>query len=119
MDKSPGYRFKFEVLAALAIVVSIITISIMLLIRLNNELSKPIPVTEIKESAWIACVLYVEENWKVPRDRVQEYSLDYVTKLTEQNHYGVKVPYTDGHTYECDLARRMDGEWFVKSLYIK
>jgi hypothetical protein len=119
MGKSQVYDFTPPLLLSIGFIIGMSAYLGLLFIQSSRERSEAIVDTTTKESAWKACVLYVEEQLHVPRHNVQEYTLDRVTKLIEKDHYGVEVLYTDGHIYECDLARRVDGEWFLKSLYVK
>ena len=119
MSKSQVYDFTPPLLLSIGFIIGMTAYLGLLFIQSIRERSEAIADTAIKESAWIACVLYIEERLEVPRQNVQQYTLDRATKLIEKDHYGVEVLYTDGHIYECDLARRVDGEWFLKSLYVK
>ncbi len=103
-----------EIQAAIWLIVSVIILSVILLSNLET-----IPETPVQKSAWDACITMASAQLKIPRIHADVYSPDSVTKLPEKEHYGVTIYSTDGYIYECDLARRIDGEWFLKSLYFR
>jgi hypothetical protein len=82
----------------------------------SNELP---PRFSIQESAWLACISLAKEQAKLDRIDAYIYSMYSVIRLTEKDHYGVIVYTMDGSSYQCDLARWIDGSWFLKSLYVK
>ena len=77
------------------------------------------PRFSIQESAWLACLSLAKEQTKLDRIDAYIYSIYSVIRLTEKDHYGVIVYTMNGGSYQCDLARRIDGNWFLKSLYVK
>ena len=119
MDNPQDYHFIVDIPLSILFIAYMTAILILLFVDSIYELSKPVSINSIKESAWTACKIHAENQLQVPHRSTQEYTPDNVTKLIEQNHYEVEVHYSDGHIYQCDLARRIDGEWFLKSLYVK
>ena len=85
----------------------------------EQETSRPVPTPTltIQKSAWTACVLAVEKRLRIAPTGAQEYTPGNVTHLGD-NRYQVIVYYADtGNAYQCELARRLKGDWFLKSLY--
>ena len=111
--------FTFPIPLAVLFIAGVTLTLILIFIHSINQLSRPASERVIKESAWITCVLYVEERLQVPRNNIEKYSLDDVTKLAEKDHWEVEINNIDGHIYQCDLAKRTDGKWFLKSLYVR
>ena len=119
MDNPKDYHFSVDVSLAILFIACITALLILLVVDSIYELSEPVSINTIKESAWTACKTQAENQLQVPHRNAQEYTSDKVRVLTEQNHYEVEVHYTDGRIYQCDLAPRTDGDWFLKSLYVK
>jgi hypothetical protein len=113
------YYLDVQIVVGMCFTISITIYLTILFISSIHELStNPITIDEIKESAWLSCKTQSEERLHISHHNVQKFTPDDVVNLEEKNHYGVKI-YADGHIYQCDLARRIDGEWFLKSLYVK
>lgn len=102
-----------------AVIWLILCVIILAFILLSNLSLEPIPEIPVYKSAWDACITMGSERLKIPRIQAEGSWPGNVTKLAEKEHYGVTVYSTDRYIYECDLARRLDGTWFLSSLYFR
>jgi hypothetical protein len=81
------------------------------------ELPPPAPM---EQSAWDACILWIERTPKIPGSEAQEYTPENMIQVREKYpRYKIDIYYPSrGDTYHCDIRNGFSGDWYPISISV-
>ena len=105
-----------ETLATIWLVLVAVFISATAFIQARAILT-PVETITTNDDAFAACVHLSQDYLKIAHRQVESVDVIRTATIPHRGVYFSVVYQADGRAYRCDLARGINGRWFLNSLY--